>query len=66
MLSLLLVTIFIWALGNHVFRAFREHVPPWKRGLKLAVLLTIVAAFYGVAGSWAGYGLLGLVMARRP
>jgi hypothetical protein len=62
MLEMLLITIVVWAVGNYIFSAFAERGQGWKRALKLAVLLAILAAAYAVAGPWAAYGLLALVV----
>jgi hypothetical protein len=54
------VVMTIFAFGNIVFGHFEEHVPKWRRLLKVIVVTAVVVALSGSVGrSWA-YAVLSL------
>jgi hypothetical protein len=52
------VVMSIFAVGNILFGHFEQHRPPWRRLLKVAIVLAVTLGLAATAGrSWA-YGVL--------
>jgi hypothetical protein len=54
------VVMSLFAIGNILFGHFEQHKPPWRRLLKVAIVLAVVLTIAGTAGRLWAYGILAL------
>jgi hypothetical protein len=57
------VVMSIFAVGNILFGHFEQHKPPWRRLLKVAIVLGVVVGLSAAAGRVWAYGVLMLPIA---
>jgi hypothetical protein len=57
------VVMAIFAVGNILFGHFEQHRPPWRRLLKVAVVLAVTVTLSATVGRVWAYGVLALPLA---